>query len=142
MFKKPSATPAWSAAVYPDNGYLFYSLKKAEVLPATTIWVCNSGRYEYPWNGISRCFAIEETCSYFADGWKPSIKENALTRKGWKTCGDFHADQPFQVRVIQGVVRVPADFGKVQAADFASGKVTFTDAAGHAVTADVDWAFL
>lgn len=142
MLKKPTDKPAWAAAAYPDNGYLYYSLKNAAELPATTIWVANSGRYEEPWNGISRCFAIEETCSCFADGWKPSIEENPLSKRGWRTYGTFTSDKPFSARNIQGVVRIPNTFGKVQKADFEDGKVVFTDVNGQSVTAKVDWKFL
>ena len=142
LLKKPAATPAWAAASYATAGYLFYSLKNAAELPSTTIWVANSGRYEEPWNGVSSNFAIEETCSYFADGWKPSIEENALTRKGWKTCGEFHADEPTSVRLIQGVTAIPAGFTKVATADFRPGKVVFTDVNGLTATAAVEWEFL
>ena len=142
LLKKPSATPAWAVASYADAGYLYYSLKNAAELPSTTIWVANSGRYEEPWNGISSNFAIEETCSYFADGWKPSIEENALTRKGWCTCGDFHADEPKTVRLIQGVAAIPAGFTKVTAADFQPGKVAFTDVNGMVASTAVNWEFL
>ena len=85
---------------------------------------------------------MEETCSYFADGLKPSVEENALTRKGWKTCGEFSPDKPFTVHHIQGVVRIPADFGKIASADFSEGRVIFTDQAGHTAEAAVDWKFL
>ncbi|MBR4125765.1 MAG: hypothetical protein IKR13_06140 [Victivallales bacterium] len=142
LLKKPSATPAWSVAAYTDAGYLYYSLKNATELPSTTIWVANSGRYEEPWNGVSSNFAIEETCSYFADGWKPSIEENVLTRKGWATCGQFRADEPKTVRLIQGVAAIPASFTKVAAADFQPGKVVFTDVNGLTASAVVDWEFL
>jgi len=139
LLKKPTDTPAWATAAYPDAGYLYYSLKDADVLPSTTIWVSNSGRYEFPWNGLARCFAIEETCSYFADGWKPSIEDNELTRRGWKTCAQFKANTPFTVKHIQGVVAIPKNFTKVAKADFAPGQITFTDELGNAVTANVDW---
>ena len=142
LLKHPGATPAWAAAVYQDAGYLFYSLKNAAELPSTTIWTANSGRYEEPWNGVARCFAIEESCSYFADGWKPSIEENALTRKGWRTCGEFRPDVPTAIRHIQGIAAIPAGFGKVAEADFQPGKVVFVDAAGLSATAAVDWEFL
>ena len=142
LLKKPAATPAWAVASYTDAGYLFYSLKNAAELPSTTIWVANSGRYEEPWNGVSSNFAIEETCSYFADGWKPSIEENALTRKGWRTCGEFHADEPKSVHLIQGVTAIPAGFTKVAAAEFRPGEVVFTDGQGLKATARVDWEFL
>ena len=142
LFKKGGKTPAWATAAYTDRGYLFYSLKNADLLPSTTIWVANSGRYEFPWNGVDRCFAIEETCSYFADGLKPSVEENLLTRKGWKTCGEFRPDQPFSVPVIQGVVRIPSGYRKTVAAEFSDGKVTFRDESGLTASAAVDWKFL
>ena len=142
LFKKPGPTPAWSTAAYTDRGYLFFSLKNAAVLPATTIWVANSGRYEFPWNGISRCFAVEETCSYFADGLKPSVEENLLNRKGWKTCGEFSPEKPFVVSVIQGVARIPAGYRRTVSADFAEGKVVFRDESGLCAEAAVDWKYL
>ena len=142
LLKRPAATPAWAAAVYQDAGYLFYSLKNAGELPSTTIWTANSGRYEEPWNGVARCFAIEESCSYFADGWKPSIQENELTRRGWSTCGEFHADIPVSIRHIQGVAAIPKGFGKVAQADFRPGEVVFTDERGASATAAVGWEFL
>ena len=142
LLKRPAATPAWAVAAYADDGYCFYSLKNAAELPSTTIWVANSGRYEEPWNGISSNFAIEETCSYFADGWKASVEENALNRKGWRTCGDFRAEQPTAVRLIQGVAAIPSGFTKVANADFQPGKVIFTDVNGLSATAEVNWEYL
>ncbi len=142
LFKKPAATPAWCTAAYTDRGYLFFSLKNAAELPATTLWIANSGRYEFPWDGISRCFAVEETCAYFADGLKPSVEENALTKKGWKTCGEFSPDKPFSVRIIQGVARIPSGYKKTAGAEFLDGKIVFTDEAGLKAEAAVDWKYL
>ncbi len=142
MFKKPQATPAWAAAAYPERGYLYYSLKNAAELPATAIWVANSGRYGFPWNGNTRCFALEECCACFADGLKPSVEPNTLNAKGWKTYGEFSPDKPYTVRAIQGVVRIPANYRKTATAEFVDGKVVFTDENGVAVEAVVDWTFL
>lgn len=142
VFKKPGKKPAWAVASYPDRGYLFFSLKNAAELPATTLWVSNSGRYAPPWNGNTRCFAIEETCSCFADGLKTSIGKNALTRKGWKTCGEFSKKNPTVIHHIQGVARIPAGYGKTKSATFSDGAVTFMDKKGNSVTVAVDWKFL
>lgn len=142
MLKKPAGEPAWAAAVYPSRGYLFFSLKNAAELPSTTVWTSNSGRYAMPWNGNTRCIGIEETCSYFADGCKPSIEENTLSRKGWKTCGTFTKDSSVTIHHIQGIAEIPADFGKVASAAFEQGKVTFADENGKTVTAAVNWEFL
>jgi len=142
VLKRPSETPAWSAAVYADRGYLFYTLKDAAVLPATTLWIANSGRYGFPWNGRTRCFSIEETCGYFADGWKASCEENLLSRQGWKTAGVFEKSRPSVISEIQGVVRTPAGFGKVADALFTQGKIAFLDADGRRAEASVDWTFV
>ena len=142
MFKKPSDKPAWAAAAYPERGYLFFSLKNASELPATTLWVANGGRYGFPWDGETRCFAVEESCSFFADGLKPSVEENALTKKGWKTCGEFSEETPFRVRVIQGVARISADYKKTASVEYLDGKILFTDENGVKAEASVDWKFL
>ncbi|MBO5723669.1 MAG: hypothetical protein J6S58_02455, partial [Lentisphaeria bacterium] len=117
-------------------------LKNAAELPATTLWVANGGRYGFPWDGETRCFAVEESCSFFADGLKPSVEENALTRKGWKTCGEFSEETPFTVRVIQGVARISADYGKTASVEYQDGKILFTDENGVSAQASVDWKFL
>ncbi len=119
-----------------------HSLKNAAELPSTTVWVSNSGRYAPPWNGNTRCFAIEETCSFFADGLKASIGKNVLTKKGWKTCGEFSKKSPTVIRSIQGVARIPAAYGKTKTATFSDGAVTFTDKKGNSVTVPVDWKYL
>ncbi len=142
MFKKCNGKPAWTAAVYPSRGYLFFTLKSAKEFPSTTIWTSNSGRYAAPWNGNTRCFGIEDTCSYFAHGCKASIEENTLSKKGWSTCGVFSKEHPTAIHHIQGVARVPADFGKVADAVFEPGNVTFLDEAGKKASASVDWDFL
>lgn len=142
MLKKPGKKPAWAVASYPDRGYLFFSLKNAAELPSTTVWVSNSGRYAPPWNGNTRCFAIEETCSYFADGMKASIEKNVLSRQGWKTFGEFSSKEPTEIRAIHGIARIPAAYGKTKTATFSEGTVTFGDKKGNAVTVPVDWKYL
>lgn len=142
MLRKATAKPACTCAVYPQRGYLFFSLKNPNELPGTTIWTSNSGRYGYPWNGNTRCFAIEETCSFFAQGGKPSAEENCLTNQGWKTCATFSKRNPTVIRTIQGVARIPANFGPVANVDFTPGTLTFTDTAGKTTSARTDWEFL
>ena len=142
MLRKPNGKPAWATAVYPARGYLFFSLKNADELPSTTVWTSNSGRYAVPWNGNTRCIGIEETCSFFADGCKPSIGENTLTEKGWKTCGTFHKNSTAAIHHIQGIALIPDGFGKVAEVSFEPGKAVFTDEAGKTASAAVDWEFL
>ena len=142
IFKKPSETPAWTAACYPKRGYIWFALKNAAALPNTCIWVANEGRYEDPWNGRTRCLGVEDGCSYFDSGVKQSCEENDLTKRGWPTAMEFRADKPTTVRMLQGVVQIPPTFGKVKQANFLSDGVCFTDVFGATAMADIDWKFL
>jgi hypothetical protein len=72
----------------------------------------------------------------------PKTVKNELTRRGWSTCGEFHADVPVSIRHIQGVAAIPKGFGKVAQADFRAGEVVFTDERGASATAAVGWEFL
>ena len=142
MLSKPGKTPAWTACVYPERGYIFFMLRNPETLPATTIWTSNSGRYGFPWNGNTRCLGVEDNCSFFANGIKDSTEENCLSKEGWTTCGTFSKAAPKEICHIQGVARISADFGRVVSAEFADGKVIFKDAAGKTASANVDISFL
>ena len=140
VFKKPGKDPAWCAAVYPEKGYLWFALKDAAVLPSTTIWISNSGRFFHPWNGHTYCIGIEDTCSYFAEGYKSSVEHNFLNDKGFRTASDLTGG--LEIRHIQGVAPVPHDFGKVADVRFADGSVVFADRQGKTVSVPVDHSFV
>ena len=142
MFKKPSEQPAWVTAVYPEEGYLWFALKDAAQLPSTTVWISNSGRFFAPWSGRTRCIGVEDTCSYFADGLKHSVEHNKLNDLGFPTAIELHPDKPTEIRHIQGVAEIPADFGKVADAQFGDRSVTFRDIHGKRVTVKVDHSFV
>ena len=142
VFKKPSEKPAWVAAVYPGRGYLWFALKDAAVLPSTTLWISNSGRFFAPWSGRTRCIGVEDTCSYFADGLKHSVEHNKLNDLGFPTAIGLDPEKPTEIRHIQGVAAVPGDFGKIAGAEFGERSVTFRDVHGKTVTAAVDHAFV
>ena len=46
----------WSAAVAREDGFLFFAVKDARMLPQTVLWMSNGGRYYAPWN--SRHIAV------------------------------------------------------------------------------------
>jgi hypothetical protein len=68
IFKKPTETPAWMAAVNTETGYLWFSMKDAAQLPATLFWISNGGRHGAPWLGRNRCLGLEDVCGNFALG--------------------------------------------------------------------------
>lgn len=142
VFKKPTAKPAWTAVACPSEGYLWYSLKDAAVLPGTVFWISNKGRHSLPWNGRNRCLGMEETCSFFAEGLAPSVQANFVNKKGIPTAVKLSPTKPTMVNLIQGVVKIPKTFKKVKEVKFSQGQVTFISEAGKEVTADVNWEFL
>ena len=48
VFQQITAEPAWTAAVFGAEGYLWFSLKDPRVLPATVFWMENHGRHQSP----------------------------------------------------------------------------------------------
>jgi hypothetical protein len=142
VFKKPAEHPAWTTATNQEEGYLWFSLKDASAMPATIFWISNKGRHGYPWNGRNVCLGLEETRSYFAEGWVPSVEPNSVNDAGFPTTHPFSPDAPTAINFIQGVVKIPEGFEMVKTAQFAPGKVTFTSTTGREVSAEVDHSFL
>ena len=55
------ASLGWSAAVAVSQGFVFFAIKDARVLPQTILWMSNGGRDYTPWNGRHRAvIGIEE----------------------------------------------------------------------------------
>lgn len=135
-------TPAWTAAVNTEAGWLWFALKDQRVLPMTYFWLENGGRGASPWNGRNNCLGLEDACSYFADGLAPSAADNILTKEGVKTAINFTADDPTVINYIQGAVRVPAGFDAVKSVKFTDRAATFTSESGKEVTVNVNKEFL
>jgi len=142
LFKKPSTHPAWTIALCPGKGYLWFSLKDASLLPGSVIWFSNKGRHGAPWNGRNRCLGLEESCSYFAEGLGPSTGPNVITEAGFPTAVDLSASKPTFVNFIQGVAKISSGFTNIEAVTFSDDRVIFTSTTGEEVTADVNCRFL
>ena len=142
LFRKPSADPAWTTATCQEEGYLWFSLKDAAVMPGTVFWISNKGRHGRPWDGRNCCLGLEETCAYFAEGLAPSIGDNAVNGKGFPTAITLCPTEPTVVKFIEGAVRIPAGFETVQTARFAPGQVTFVSTTGEEVIVEVDHEFI
>lgn len=56
LSEQPGRTVGWSAALADADGFLFFALKDAFVLPQTVLWMSNGGRSYAPWN--SRHIAV------------------------------------------------------------------------------------
>lgn len=142
LFRKPSAEPAWTAATCQKEGYIWFSLKDASVLPGTVFWISNKGRHGFPWNGRNRCLGLEETCSYFAEGLGPSIRENTINKQGFPTAIELSPKKATVVNFIEGVVKIPPGFENVKAVEFGRNTATFISTTGKKVTVEVNHEFL
>ncbi len=61
MTETPGTKLGWSAALAPAEGFLFFAVKDAILLPHTVLWMSNGGRSYTPWNSRHRAvIGIEE----------------------------------------------------------------------------------
>jgi len=51
LSEQPGSTLGWSTALAARDGFLFFAVKDAAVLPQTVLWMSNGGRNYAPWNG-------------------------------------------------------------------------------------------
>ena len=142
IYKKPAPYPAWTTAVNQEEGYIWFAIKDASVLPCTTVWISNKGRHGPPWNGRNQCLALEETRACFADGLSASVRPNIIEEKGFSTSVDLSPDTPFVINMIQGLVRVSDDFAKVKAVEFGPDSLRFVSEKNQNVTVKVNWNFV
>jgi len=134
--------PAWTVAVNTQEEYLWFSLRDPALLPSTIIWIENCGRRNPPWNGRTSSLGLEDVCSYFDRGSEVARLPNIFSQRGIKTAQEFLPDETFHLSYIQGVLRLPRDFGRVRNMQCDSGGALFTDVNGITVRADVETGFV
>jgi hypothetical protein len=142
VHKKPGKTPAWTAAVNTEAGYLWFSMKDPALLPATVFWISNYGNHGAPFSGRNCCLGLEDVCGFFAEGLGPSLKANVVKKAGFPTAIKLSPKSATSVRYIQGATKVPKTFGRVKTVQFAPRKATFVSTEGKKVTVKVQHEFL
>ncbi len=142
VFNKSGEDFAWSAVTVPKEGYLWFSLKDAEIMPSTVLWMENRGRHQNPWNGRNVCIGVEDVCSSFADGLAVSAENNFLNKEGIKTCHQLKEESPFLVKYIQGVVRIPDGFERCRTIEKKDDGIAITSFSGKVVFTTVHSDFL
>ena len=140
---RPGSDFAWSAAVFSEEGYVWFALKDPRVLASTVMWHSNGGRHYFPWNGRHRgVLAIEEVTSHFHDGLAQSVRPNALSARGIPTALALNPRVPLVVNVIMAVAAVPAGFEVVRKIERQAEGVILRGSQGQAVDVPLDWGFL
>ena len=139
----PKLEFAWSAVAFPEEGYVWFTLRDPRVLPATLLWMSNGGRYSAPWQGRHvNVMGVEDVTGFFHTGLAGSAKPNALTKLGVTTCHQLRADRPFAVRYIMAVAAIPRRFERVTDLLVAPGKVTLVGEHGVQVSTPLASAFV
>lgn len=134
---------AWTAVAFPDEGYVWFSLKDPSVLQSTVLWISNGGRHYPPWNGRHvNVMGLEDVTSYFHCGLAESARKNPVNRRGYATALQLDPATPLVVNYIMGVAAIPRGFDRVQSIQPARGGITITSASGRSVRARVDVGFL
>ena len=123
MSEAAGARIGWSAALAERDGFLFFAVKDAALLPQTVLWMSNGGRNYAPWNGRHRAvIGIEEGAadvgiSFGAKGDEPS----GVTLEPGKTVA---------IRYAFGAIAAPTGWTRVSDVKAETGKLTLTDTGG------------
>lgn len=134
---------AWSAVVFPKEGWVWFALKDPRVLPSTLLWHSNGGRHFPPWNGRHRAvLGVEEICSYFQEGFPASVRPNSISRRGIPTCHVFSPETPFAINYIMGVAAVSPSFNRVAKIEAVREGIRLTAQSGARTETAIDLGFL
>lgn len=141
----PAEPFAWTAAVFPAEGYVWFALKDPRVLRFTQFWLSNGGRHYPPWNGRHvNVMGLEEITSFFHPGLAESARPNALSRAGYPTTLQLDPKKPLVVNYIMAVAAIPRGFDEVATirAARAGNEVTLRATGGQSITVPLDVNFL
>lgn len=143
MVSDPKLPFAWTAVVFPEEGYAWFALKDPRVLRQTIFWISNGGRHYPPWNGRHlQVMGIEDVTSYFHLGLAESAARNPLNRAGYATVEQLNPQMPLIIPYIMGVVSVPKGFNHVKSIERVRGGIRLTSANGKTARATVTMEFL
>jgi len=139
MYAAPEVRLGWSAVVFPEEGFVWFSLKDPRVLSGTALWMSNGGRHYEPWNGRHvNVLGIEEVTSSVATGLADSLSSTLATEAGAKTVLTLDPNEPTVVNFIFGVALIPAGFDHVERVEPVDGGVVLHSRSGQQVEAAVN----
>ena len=139
----PKLKLAWSAVAFPEEGYVWFSLRDPRVLASTLLWMSNGGRHYPPWNGRHvNVMGVEDITGFFHYGLAESAAPNALSKRGVKTHLVLDPRQPLSVKYIMGVAAIPKKFERVRDIILDGGSATLVGEKGIEVKTPVNTTFL
>jgi hypothetical protein len=138
----PSLPLAWTAATFPGQKFVWFSLKDPKELSMSLFWMSNGGKHYAPWNGRQKHVMALEEIMGLPMGLTASIAPNLFSRAGVATKKMMNPNVPTVVRSIHGVASIPAGFDAVASLRSAPGGVELRSKSGRLARAEVDLDFL
>ncbi|MGL4319587.1 MAG: hypothetical protein ACRCS3_01865 [Paracoccaceae bacterium] len=136
---QPGITFGWTAVARAE-GYLFLSLRRADLLPLTMFWHSNGGRHYAPWSSRhTGVLGVEEGVGLALLGLSAGQTPDPLTSAGQPTALDLGATQ--DVRHVIGAIHWPTG-EPVASITPAMGALLITGTAGLRRSVPFDDGFL
>lgn len=156
MAADPAAPLAWTAAVAPQAGWVWFDLfspfgnapssgaKRVRApLSSTVLWMSHGGRRYAPWNGRhTHVLGIEEVTGCFHLGHRASNAPSAPAADGVRTAIDLRPGGETSVRYLFGVAAVPPDFDRVADIKATEAGLSLSDKTGRTVFAPCEAGFI
>lgn len=134
---------AWAAVVFPEQQFVWFSLKNPAHLASTVLWHSNGGRHYAPWNGRHRgVLGIEEVTAYFHLGLAASLADNPWKDQGVATSVDLGASACTRVPYIMGIAALSPGFDRVKTIERTATGIRLCAESGSTIDHVVNTQFL
>lgn len=130
----PGRRIGWSAALAAADGFLFFALKDALMLPQTVLWMSNGGRSYAPWNGRHvAVLGLEEAATdiHLLSG--EDMPDGVAT--------DIELGGRKAIRYAFGAVPAPAGWSEVVDIDLSCDTLALVDRSGESRALPFDGGF-
>jgi hypothetical protein len=140
---RDAADFAWTAVVFPEKNFVWFSLKNPAHLASTVLWHSNGGRHYAPWNGRHRgVLGVEDVTAYFHLGLAASLQENPWNEKGVPTSLHLDAGRSTRIPYIIGIAPLVDGFEAVQSIQLTDAGIRLISESGAIIDHTVDTNFL
>jgi len=135
VYARRDADFGWTAVHFPEEGYIWFSLKDPRILSGTVMWHSNGGRHYSPWSGRHRgILGLEEVTSSFHWGLSGSAARSDAGDAGFRTTIELNPELPLVVNTIMGVCPADGFVGHVTRVEKGAEGVRLFDAKGHSIS--------
>jgi hypothetical protein len=125
LSEKPGNRIGWSAAVAPTEGFIFFALKDARMLPLTVLWMSNGGRFYPPWNGRHKAvLGIEEVASDL------HLHPGETAPDGLQVAVQLRNMQAAEIRYAMGAIPLPPGWTEIVDLRVVGGNLILSDRDG------------